>query len=344
MSARSFLVSLLLAAIPFPGLADTSPEYQLTKTVALGAPERWDYIVFDRDSHRVYVAHGDRVSVVDGRSGTVLGKIGPFPGGSMHGTAIVTALGRGYSTDGKAGIAGSFDLRTFAVLKRIAAQPDADSVVFDPKSGHVFVVNGDSRRVTVIDPSTDTAIATIDVGEALETGAVDGHGKLFVNGVEKGDIVVIDTMSNRVTAHHPMPGCERPHGLAVDPETERLFSSCVNSVLFVVDGTNGANLAALPIGMYTDAAAFDPKRKLAFSANGEGTVTIIREVDPQSFSVAGTLQTIPGARTMSIDPETGRLFLVSADVASVDPPPAPGKRPHVNYVPGSVKLLFFDPK
>jgi len=344
MPVRKAIVPLLFAVLVPPLLAASpAPEYRLTKTVNLGTPERWDYVVYDRDSHRVYVAHGDHVSVIDGHSGAVLGEIGPFPGGT-HGTATVTSLGRGYTDDGKAGIVGSFDLKTLAVLKYIPAEPDADSILFDPVSGRVFVINGDSRHVSVIDPKSDTVIATIDGEEALETGAVDGHGKLFVNGVGNGDIIAIDTASNKVIAHYPMPGCERPHGLAVDGERERLFSSCANGVLVVLDGSTGADLATLPIGKYTDSAAFDPKRKLAFSSNGDGTVTIIRESEPQTFVVAGTLQTAPGARTMALDPETGRLFLATADVASVDPATTPGKRPHVNYVPGSLKLMFFDPR
>jgi YVTN family beta-propeller protein len=342
MSARlgiTALALLSLAAAP----AFAAPQYQLTKTVKLGAPDRWDYVVYDTPSHRVYIAHGDRVSVVDGRDGTIVGEVASFPGGT-HGTAIAPAVGRGYTDDGKAGIASSFDLKTLKPIKQIPAAPDADGMIFDPASGHVFVVDGDSAKITVIDPATDTAIASIDGGGGLETPGVDGHGKLFVNGAEKGDIVAIDTATNKVIAHYPVPGCQRPHGLAIDTESERVFTTCVNGVMVVVDGNTGANLASLPIGKGTDAAAFDPKRKLAFSSNGEGTVTVVKENDPKSFEVAATIQTAPGARTMAVDPDTGRLFLVTADIASVTPPTTPGGRPHVAYVPGSMKLMFFDPQ
>jgi len=320
-----------------------APQYQLTKTVQLGSPDRWDYVVYDAPSHRVYIAHGDRVSVVDGRDGTVVGTIATFPGGT-HGTAIVTAAGHGYTDDGKAGIASSFDLKTLKPIKQIPAAPDADGMVFDPASGHVFVVDGDSAKITVIDPATDTTIASIDGGGGLETPGVDGHGKLFVNGAEKNEIVAIDTATNKVIAHYPLANCLRPHGIAIDTESERVFATCVNSQMAVIDGNTGAQLANLPIGKFTDAAGFDPKRKLAFSSNGEGTVTVVQESDPKTFAVAETVQTAPGARTMAVDPETGRLFLVTADIQSVTPPATPGGRPHVTYVPGSMKLMFFDPK
>lgn len=323
--------------------AAPAPDYKLTKTILLGSPERWDYVVYDAGSHRVFVAHGDHLSVVDGRDGTVQGEVGTFPGGT-HGTAIVTAVGRGYTDDGKAGTASSFDLKTLKPIKTIRAEPDADGAVFDPASGHVFVVDGDSDRITVIDPATDSAIASIDGGGGLETPGVDGHGKLFVNGAEKKELLVIDTAADKAIAHWPMPTCESPRGIAVDPKAERVFASCANGVLVVVDGDTGANIATLPIGKYTDAAAFDPKRNLVFSANGEGTVTVIKESDAQTFNVAETIKTVPGARTMTIDPDTGRLFLVSADIAKIDPPEKPGGRPHVTYVPGTVKLMFFDPQ
>jgi hypothetical protein len=79
-----------------------TPSYSVTRTVALGAPDRWDYVIFDATSHRVYVAHGDRVTVVDGRDGSVLGQVQGFVGGT-HGIAISTAAGRGNTDDGRAG-------------------------------------------------------------------------------------------------------------------------------------------------------------------------------------------------------------------------------------------------
>jgi DNA-binding beta-propeller fold protein YncE len=140
-----------------------------------------------------------------------------------------------------------------------------------------------------------------------------------------------------------MPDCLKPHGLAIDPETRRLFATCANKVLVVVDADTGANLATLPIGSSSDGAAFDPIRKLIFSSNGEGTLSVIRERDAQTFVPGDTIKTIHGARTMAINPETGRLFLVAADVGKVDPAAAPWDGPHVTYVPGSLKLLYFDP-
>lgn len=342
-AAAAILAQALLVSPP--AWAQSPPQYRITKTIALGAPDRWDYLTFDPATHRVYVAHGDRVTVVDGHDGRLLGEVTGFPGGT-HGIAIVHAFGRGYTDDGQAGEVGSFSLETLKVGKRIKAMPDADGIVFDPSSGHVFAIDGDSGSVSVIDPGTDSVVATVAVGAPLEFGVSGENGKLYIDGVQKNEIVRVDTRSNLADAHWPMPGCTSPRGLAIDLHTRRLFASCGNKALMVIDAESGEVLATMPIGAGTDGAAFDPKRRRAFSSNGQdGTLSIIQEQDAHTFVALGNVPSAPLARTMSIDPDTGRLYLVSADIdvnAPVVPPNSPG--PHRRrIVPGSVKLLFMDP-
>ena len=343
----SLAAPILAAALftPDPACAPPVPEYRISNTIPLGAPDRWDYLTFDPSSHRVYVAHGDRVTVVDGRDGKMLGEITGFPGGT-HGIAVVAAVGRGYTDDGQAGEVGSFSLETLKVGKRIKAMKDADGIVFDASSGHVFVINGDSGTLTVIDPTTDSAVATVAVGSPLEFGVSGQNGKLYIDGVDKNEIVRIDTRSNLVDAHWPLTGCTGPSGLAIDRNKHRLFASCRNKVMDVVSADSGAVQATLPIGAGTDSAAFDPKRGRAFSSNGQdGTLSVIQEKDPGTFVALGSVPTAPLARTMSIDPATGRIYLVSADIDTSAPvETANGPGPHRRHiVPGSVKLLFLDP-
>jgi YVTN family beta-propeller protein len=322
--------------------AQTAADYQITKTISLGAGERWDYVTFDPTAKRVYVAHGDHVTVVDETAGTVIGQIGTFPGGT-HGIAVSTATNRGYTDDGKAGTAIEFDLNSLKPGERIAAAPDADGIIYEPVTGHIYTINGDSGSLTAIDPVTNAVVATINVGAGLEAGLADGKGALFVDGAESHDIVKIDAKTNKVEAHFDMPACKKPHGIAMDTETRRLFATCANNILVVVDAENGANIATLPIGASSDGAAFDPVRKLIFSSNGDGTLNVIHEQDAKTFIAAATVKTAPGARTMAINPATGRLFLVAADIEKIDPPAKPGGRPHVTYVANSLKLLYLDP-
>ncbi|HET7085007.1 MAG TPA: YncE family protein [Rhizomicrobium sp.] len=324
--------------------AQAQPSYHVTKTVALGAPDRWDYLVYDGPSHRLYVSHGDRLTVLDGKDGSILGQVEGMPGGT-HGIGIVHAAGKGYTDDGRAGEAVAFDLETFKTGNRIKAQNDADGIAFDPSSGHIFVVDGDSKVLTVIDPKTDTAIATVDAGGGLEYAVSGNDGKLYVNGAEKKEIVRVDTASNQVDAHWPIPDCTSPHGLAIDTRAHRLFVSCVNSVLTVVNAQNGSVVATLPIGAGTDGAAFDPARKLIFSSNFDGTVSVIREVSPDKYQPLESIKTQITGKNMTIDPESGRLFVAVADIDPNAPiPPGPNGRPgRPRPLPGSLKVLFLDP-
>jgi YVTN family beta-propeller protein len=348
------LVALALAAAAASCLAaapPAMPAYHLARTVALGAPDRWDYLSFDPATQRLFVSHGDRVTVLDGRDGTVLGQITGYPGGT-HGIGIVNAVGRGYTDDGRAGTAGSFDLRTLKPVRTIKADDDADAVTFDPPSGHIFVVNGDPGTLTVIDPKTDAAIATVSAGSKLEFAVSGLNGKLYVNAPGKGEIVRIDTGSNQADAHWPVPSCKEATGLAIDTTTHRLFASCRSGVLVVVNADNGATVATLPIGRGTDAAAFDAKRGLIFSSNGQdGNISVIAERDANSFVSLGSIPTAVSARTMTIDPQSGRLYVAAADVDTSAPAAAPAApagaaappRPRTPLVPGSLKVLFLDP-
>ena len=338
--ALSCAASSALASDAMP--AQPAPAYRLTKSVVLGAPDRWDALTFDPASGRVYIAHGDRVTVVDGKSGAILGNVEGFPGGT-HDIAIVADEGRGYTDDGEAGIAASFDLKTLKVVHRIKAEPDADGMLFDPSSHHVFVIDGDSGKLTVIDPKTDDVVATIDGGGGLEFGVSGVNGKVYVNGAAKGEIVRIDVATNKVDAHWPLPGCTKPHGLAIDRAAHRLFSSCANKVLVVADAEKGSILATLPIGEGTDGAEFDPKRNLAFSSNREGTLSIIAEKSPGSFVPQSPVATQFGARTMALDPESGRLYLIAADFTLNPKATAADPRHRYTITPGTARLLFLDP-
>ena len=317
------------------------PTYRISMVVPLGTPDRWDYVVFDPDTHRVYVAHGDRVTVVDGTNGHLVGTVEGMPGGT-HGIAVSHATGKGYTDDGKAGVVVEFDLTTLKVLKQIKAEADADGIIFDPASGHIFVIDGDSGKLTVIDPQTDAVVATIDGGGGLEFGDTDNNGKFYVDGTEKNEIVRVDTATNMADAHWPMPTCVKPHGLAIDREHHRLFASCSNKVMVVMNADTGVVMATLPIGKGTDFASFDPQNGLAYSSNRDGTLSVIAETSPDKFRSLPPIQTQIGARTMAIDPKSGRIYLVTADMTANESAVPADSRHRYSVKSGSVRLLFLD--
>lgn len=317
--------------------AIAAPSYKPAGAVPLGSPERWDYAVVDPATGRVYVAHGDKETVIDGRAGKVVGDIEGIAGGT-HGAAISSATGQGFADDGRGGLAVVFDLKTLKVTKQIKAEPDADGIAFYRPNGHVFIIDGDPGKVTVIDPKSDTVVATIAVGEKLEYG-FGGDGAMFVAGEEKGDLVKIDPRSNKVLAHWPAADCMSPHGLTVDERGHRAFLGCANAKMVVLDTRTGKVVADLPIGRGNDAMAFDPVRKRVFSSNGrDGTITVYQEVTPDKFVALEDVKTLPSGRTMDVDPVTGRLFVVAADL---DPASPAGQRPRM--LAGSARLLMYDP-
>jgi YVTN family beta-propeller protein len=340
VSVLATLAGALAPAEAAPAVA--APAYHIAKVVPLGAPDRWDYVTYDADGGRAYVAHGDRVSVVDGATGAVIGAVEGMPGGT-HGIGVVTSLGTGYTDDGQNGVVVAFDLKSLKPIATIKAQPDADGIVYDARSGHIFIIDGDSANVTVIDPKTNAVIATIDGGGGLEAAVTDGKGKLFVDGAAKGEIVRMDTLTNKADAHWAIPNCKSPHGIDMDRDARRLFVTCVNKIMDIVNADTGAIVATAPIGSFSDGAAFDPKRKRAFSSNGDGTLSIIDEKSPDVYVAETPLPTALGARTMAIDPVRGRLFLMAGDYTINDKADPADLRHRYVVTPGSAKLLFVDP-
>ena len=310
--------------------------YRQVAALPLGAPERWDYVVADAPSGRVYVAHGDRLSVVDGRALKPVGEVTGVKGGT-HGTYVAASAGLGFTDDGQAGKAVAFDLASLAVKAVLPAAADADAIAGE--GNRVYVMDGDSGLVTVIDAQGPTVVATITIGGSLEAAAPDGRGHLFVNAAERGEVVRIDTMSNAVSARWPVADCKSPHGMAIDPTGHRLFTTCENGRMDVLDTDSGREVASAPIGLGTDSAGFDSVRRRVFSSNGkDGTISVIQQVDANTYRPLQPVKTQVGARTMAVDTATGRLFVAAADV---DPAgPTTGRR---RFLPGTLKLLAFDP-
>ena len=335
MPATSAVLASLCFTLPACHAADSAPPtYKLTGSVALGGPERWDFVYFDAVSKRVYVSHRTHVDVVDATQNKVVGQVTGI--GESHGVVTVPSLGRGYADDAAAKAVVVFDLKTLARIATVPVGIDADAMAYDPATGRGFVMNADGHSVSAIDARTDRALETVPLGGAPEVAAADGHGKLFINIASTNEIAVFDTAKLAITARWPVSACEKPHGMAMDEARGRLFVSCINARMLVLDSQSGRILTDLPIGKGTDSAAFDPARKLAFSSNGDGTLSIISERDADTFENAGELKTAVGARTMAVDADTGRVFLVAADV---DPSAQSKSRA---YIANSTKLLILE--
>jgi DNA-binding beta-propeller fold protein YncE len=267
--------------------------------------------------------------VIDLDSQKVVGKIAV--GGFSHGMCIAGDLNLGFVTTGGSGTdprtyptqVVSFDLKTLAVKDRIKVEEDPDSIVYDAPSGRVFAFNGDISQATVIDSKTGKVEKTITLGGKPEFAVSDGMGNVYVNLEDKGEIAQIDAKSLTIKAHWSLAPCEEPAGLALDGENRRLFSVCGNKTMVVTDADGGRIVATLPIGVHPD------------GANMDATLTVIRQVGKDEYSVIDTVQTEPGARTMAMDMKTHTIYISSGRFG----PKPPGSRfPPV--VPETFKVLI----
>ncbi|HTY93053.1 MAG TPA: YncE family protein [Steroidobacteraceae bacterium] len=339
--ARSVLLPGLATAL-FASSAQADSGLQVVQRWKLGGEGGWDYLIVDA-AHRLFLSRGNRVDVVDTRTGKIVGSIPDTQG--VHGVALAPDLHRGFTSNGRADSVTAFDLDTLKTLQvtRIASQ-NPDSILYEPIGKHVFTFNGRSKDVTVLDASTLAVVATLPVPDKPEFSADDGAGHVFVNiESDPGQMVEIDARKLTVQATWPLPGCNSPSGLAIDRAHHRLFSVCDGNVMAVTNADTGAQVARVPIGRGPDAAAYDPQRALVYSSNGDGTLTVIHQDSADQYRVIDTVKTQAGARTMALDPATGKAYLVSAEFGPAPAPTADQPRPRPAMLPDSFTVLVVAP-
>jgi YVTN family beta-propeller protein len=306
------------------GIAQSSSGYHVVKKIAVGGEGGWDYITFDARSHRLFASHGTKVVVISTDSDKVVGEIPKTEG--VHGIAVAHEFGRCFISNGRASTVSIVDLKTLKLMDTVSVGRNPDAILYDAFSRRVFVFNGRSNDATILDAEKGTVVSTLPLGGKPEFSATDGKGRIFVNIEDKSEIVAIDAKEMKILSRWLIKPGEEPSGLAIDVEHHRLFSVCGNKLMIVVDADNGNVIASLPIGDRVDGCAFDPGTGLAFSSNGEGTVTVVREESPLKFTVLETVATQIGARTITVDPKTHTLYLPTAEFG---PAPAPTQeRPH----------------
>ena len=235
-----------------------------------------------------------------------------------------------------------FDYKTLApvaVVKIPARNPDA--ILYDPATRRVFTFNGGTSNATAIDATNGTVIGTVDLGGKPETAVSDG-GKVYANIEDKSEIAVFDPKTLAVLARWPLAPCEEPSGLAIDRAHQRLFAGCGNKTMAIVDMRSGKVVASPTVGAGVDAAGFDPATQLAFTSNGEGTITVIHEDTPDKYTVVETVPTQRGARTMAVNPKTHRLYTVTAEFGPTPAPTADRPRPRPPMIPGTFVVLELD--
>ena len=305
-------LSICLLAAPAPSDAG----YSVTKKLPIPGQGSWDYVTVDEGARRLYVSHGTQVEVLDVDSGAIVGNIPNTDG--VHGVAIASDLGRGFTSNGKSSTVTIFDLKT---LKPIGSTPTGkkpDAIIFDPSTSRVFAFNGESDSATAIDAATGKVAGTVDLKGGPEFAVADGKGYVFNNLEEENVLLKIDAHKLTVEQRWPTDPCKAPVSMAMDRENRRLFVGCRSKVMAVVNADSGEVIATLPIGDHVDATAFDPETKMIFNSNGEGTITVIHQDSADKYSVVDTVKTAPKAKTMALDPKTHQLFLSTAEAGQFE--------------------------
>jgi DNA-binding beta-propeller fold protein YncE len=304
-----------------PSMAQT--QWGVTKTVHIGGEGGWDYATVDSATHRLYVTRSTHTMVIDVASGKVLGDV---PGQKRsHGTAIVPAIGRGFITDGGGdGAIVIFDLKTYAVLGKLATMPDSDGIIYDEGQNLVLAVSGDGNKLMTfkpdIDPANGKIDAPIELGGAPEFLAADDAGKVYIAMEDKDVVAVVDLKTRQVTARWPVAPGGHPTGMAIDKKNHLLFIGCRNPQKLIVMSTeDGKVVADLPIGAGVDAVKTDGDQ--AFASCGDGSLIVVDRKDGK-FEVEQVVKTPLGARTMGVDHSTHTLYLPTAEML----PLAPGQR------------------
>ena len=315
------MAALLLAAA---AVAAAGPGYHIIATYKLGGDGGWDYLTVDAAARRLYISRATHVLVVDTDNGKSVGDIADTPG--VHGIALAPELGRGFVSNGREGTVSIFDPKTLATSSKVKVGDNPDAILYDSATKRVFAFNGRSQDATALDAAKGTVLGTIKLGGKPEFAASDGKGEIFVNIEDKSELLAIDPNKLEVKTRWPLAPCTEPSGLALDRKNRRLFVGCDNKMMAVVNADNGKVITTLPIGEGVDATGFDDETNLAFASCGEGVLTVVREESPDKFSVAESVPTQQGARTMALDSKTHNVWLVTAKFGP--PPAAAPDNPH----------------
>jgi YVTN family beta-propeller protein len=314
--------------------AQNKIDYKVVKTFHIVSSGGWDYIAVN--NNKIYVSHGTQVNILDANTGDSIGVIPNTTG--VHGIAFDNELGRGYTSNGRLNNVTVFDLKTNAVIMQIPAGSNPDGIMYEPFTKKIITNNGHGKNLSIIDPVKNRLIDSLALDGKPEEAVSDGQGKLFVNLEDKSEIAVVDLKTFKVIARWPLAPGEGPSGLAIDTKTKRLFSGCSESkLLIVMDATNGKIIDKLTIGNGSDGTTFDANKDIIFVPNGrDGTISAFKEKSANEYISLGIIITKAGARTITIDKNTGALFLPTAEFEPADAA-HPNERPKM--ISGTFQVL-----
>jgi DNA-binding beta-propeller fold protein YncE len=298
-----------LASVSFAQAPSAANPYKIIKTTQTMGTGRIDYVYADNDNRRLYIPRGGEVLVFDLDT---LKSAGTIAHAQAHGVAVDPKSQHGFCSSSPVVM---WDAKTLETIKTIEVQGRPDGIVFEPLTERIYVLSHSQPNATVIDAKDGSIVGTIDLGGAPEQAASDGKGLLYVCLEDKDNIAVVDVKGLKVTAHYDLSGKGGgPAGLGFDAKNHILFAMCHEpQTCVVLKADDGKILTTLPIGRGTDGGGFNPDTMEAFSSQGDGTLTIIKETSPTSFEVAQTVQTKSRAKTCTLDSKNNQIILITTE-------------------------------
>jgi hypothetical protein len=329
-------VCIATCALAMAAFAQQNGPYTVLKTVKVGGTGAFDYVYADAAGRKLYIPRpgnpSPRVTVFDLDS---LAPAGEIPGANARGVAVSTKSGHGFASSKPVTM---WDTKTIGGFKKIDVEGGPDGIMYDAFNDRVWIFSHAMPNATVINAADGTVAGTIpELGGEPEQAASDGKGHIYVDLEDKNSIAVVDAKALTVTGHYDVAGkggaCA---GLALDAKNNILFAACRNPAnMVILSAADGKVITTLPLGAGTDGAVFNPATMEAFSSQGDGTLTVIKENSPTSFVVEQTVKTMPSAKTLTLDSKTGHILLIAAEYT---PPPA-GGRGRGQMVPDSFTIL-----
>jgi DNA-binding beta-propeller fold protein YncE len=330
MTSKSIALTVLIAVIPIAGVAQPQPQpggsYHVEKIQLVGGDGGFDYVTADPDGRNLFVARSGPAGHIGVFNLDTLAQVGDMAGVSAHGAAVDSATGHGFATSKPVTM---FDARTFAVIKKIDVEGNPDGYLNDPYNHRFYVLSHSAPNITVIDDKDGSILGTIDIGGAPEQAATDGHGKIYVDIVDKAAIAVIDAGAMKMVGKYDLSsrgsGCA---GLALDAKNGILFAACrEKNNMVILSAVDGHIITDLPIGVGCDGASFNSVTMEAFTSQGDGTLTVVKENSTTDFAVEQTVLTPARAKTHTLDTKTGNLYLITAEFGPTPASPAPTSSP-----------------
>ena len=305
---------------------------RVVNTFHIASSGGWDYIAVGPVHDWLYVSHGTQVNILDKKTGDSAGVIENTTG--VHGIAFDIVNNKGFTSNGRLNTVTVFDMNTNKVLAQIPVGRNPDAIFYELFSKKIITCNGLGKSLSIIDPVSNKVTDSVDVGGKPETAVSDDAGKIYVNIEDKNEIIVVDMKTFKVLHHWNIAPGDGPSGLAIDKITKRLFAGC-DKLLMVIDATNGKVISKLEIGDGCDGVAFDPATNNIYSSNGDGTLTVIQEVDPEKFIVVENVVTKKSARTLALDKISHLVYLPAAEFESA----VPGEKGRPAMKPGTFQIL-----